>query len=152
MITKAIITSMNRTGTRCAVRMPLFENAGNRQPVVANAIVNIMPGIYNGLKVGDVVLVAFEENALEKPVIIGKLFTGAVESGERGGGAFGTLKVTKDATLPAATKFSFVKNGVADHGYEDLDTYKKLVDRVKELEATVAELSALIGPFRNQFN
>lgn len=145
MITKAIITSMNRTGTRCAVRMPLFETAGNKRAVVADAIVNITPGVYNGLKVNDVVLVAFEENALEKPVIIGKLFTGAAEDGEKGGAAFNSLKVTKDATLPAATKFSFTSNSSTSHGYDDLNTYKKLADKVKELESTVAELTAVIS-------
>jgi hypothetical protein len=76
--------------------MPLFETSASGLPIVAEALVNIAPGIYNNLVVGDRVFVAFEENAMEKPIIIGKLFRGAgVEGAIRGGGGvFNTIKVS----------------------------------------------------------
>ena len=69
MITKAIIQSINPNGTRCVVRMPLFETAANTAPVEAEALVNITPGMFNNLEVNDVVFIAFEENKIDKPII-----------------------------------------------------------------------------------
>ena len=76
MITKAIIQSINAAGNRCVVQMPIFQTAANPNPVTAEALINITPGLFNNLAVGDVVFIAFEENAIEKPIIIGKLFRG----------------------------------------------------------------------------
>ena len=73
MITKGIIRSINKAGNRCIVRMPLFETASSSAPVEAEALISITPGFYNNLFVGDIVFLSFEENALEKPIIIGKL-------------------------------------------------------------------------------
>ena len=105
MITKGQIRSINSAGTRCIVRMPLFETASSTLPVEAEAVINITPGMYNNLFVNDIVLIAFEENALEKPVILGKLFTGSdKESTTSGGmGILDTLLVRNKATIPSST-------------------------------------------------
>jgi hypothetical protein len=140
VITKAIIQSINDTGTRCVVRMPLFESPGSNTPVVAEAPISITPGIYNNLAVEDIVLIAFEENALEKPVILGKLFRGAdVEGTIRGGGGiFNTLKVNSDATLPASTLFIFPASKLSE--YKELKTPKKMADYIKWLEGFTKKL------------
>lgn len=139
MLTKGIIQSMSTTGNRCVVRMPLFENAGNASPVQATALVNITPGIFNNLAVGDVVFVGFEENALEKPVILGKLFTEAISEANirGGGGVFNSLKVNNDAVIPSSTLFIFPENIKKE--YENLKTPKKVADYIKWLERFTKE-------------
>ena len=126
--------SITKNGTRCVVRMPLFENASNTSPVTAEALVNITPGLFNNLFVNDVVFVAFEENALEKPIIIGKLYRGtSYENGTKGGaGILDTLTVRTSASIPAeTTTFEFAKN---KDEYKDLKTPKKMADYIKWLE------------------
>ena len=90
--------------------------------------------MFNGLAAGDIVFVAFEENALEKPVIIGKLFTNAGKEGsiKTGHGVFDTLKVNTNATLPATLLFDFPEAVKSD--YKDLKTPKKMADYIKWLE------------------
>jgi hypothetical protein len=134
LITKAIVQSINAAGDRCQVRIPLFETAGNSVPVEAEALVNNAPGVFNGLEVGDRVFIAFEENAIEKPIILGKLFRGAeIESNIRGGGGvFSSLKVNSDATIPATTVFSFPPSKQTE--YKDFKTPKKMADYIKWLE------------------
>lgn len=134
MVTKAIVMSITKNGTRCVVRMPLFENASNTSPVTAEALVSITPGLFNNLFVNDVVFVAFEENALEKPIIIGKLYRGtSYENGTKGGaGILDTLTVRTSASIPAeTTTFEFAKN---KNEYKDLKTPKKMADYIKWLE------------------
>ena len=134
MVTKAVISSINRQANRCIVRMPLFETAANPSPVEAEALVSITPGLFNNLFVGDVVFVAFEENALEKPIIIGKLFTGVLNENETNGGAgiLDTLKVRSSAVIPSSTLFEYPESIRSD--YQDLETPKKLADYIKWLE------------------
>ena len=140
MITKAIVQSINAAGNRCTVRMPLFESAASSMPVEAEALVNIAPGMFNSLEVGDVVFVAFEENALEKPIILGKLFRGAdIEGNIRGGGAIvDALKVRTGAAIPASTLYVFPEDIKKD--YLDLQTPKQVADYIKWLEKLTKQL------------
>lgn len=141
MVTKAIIRSINRAGNRCIVRMPLFESASSSAHVEAEASVSITPGLFNNLFVGDVVIVAFEENALEKPVVLGKLFTGtAAENTAHGGAAiFDSLRVSATATIPASSTFDFP--ATTKNEYKDLKTPKKMADYIKWLERLVKKLA-----------
>lgn len=153
MVTKAIIKTINGHGNRCIVRMPLFETASSTSPVEAEALVSITPGMFNNLEVGDVVFVAFEENALEKPIIIGKLLKGnAVENDIRGGaGILDTLRVRSAATIPCTTLYEFPAQNRNE--YKDLKTPKKVADYIKWLEALtkkfVSQLDANFRCFKN---
>ncbi len=107
MITKGVIQSVNRKGNKCAVQLPLFETAATTGPVVIDALINIPPGVYNSYFVGDVVFVSFEENALEKPIVIGKMYRNAnFEKNTPGGaGVFNSLHVRDEAIVQAATTY-----------------------------------------------
>ena len=149
MITKAIVQSINPAGNRCIVRMPLFETASNPNPVEAEALVNIAPGLFNSLEVGDIVFISFEESALEKPIILGKLFRGAdIEGNIRGGGGvLDSLKVRSSAAIPASTLYVFPE--ASKHNYQNLNTPKKVADYIKWLETLVKTLvSQLEDNFR----
>lgn len=141
MVTKGQIKSINRAGNRCVVRLPLFETASSTVPVEIEALINITPGLYNNLFVNDIVFVAFEENALEKPIVIGKLYTGAYnESTTKGGaGVLDTLTVRTSGSIPAATT-TFVFNGDTKGEYTDLKTPKKMADYIKWLETYFKKL------------
>lgn len=140
MITKAVVESINGAGNRCIVRMPLFESASSSAPVTAEALVSITPGLFNNLQVKDVVFVAFEENAIEKPIIIGKLYTGSKnEMNVRGGaGILDNLKVRTAATIPSSTLFEYPP--LIRNEYKDLKTPKKMADYIKWLEKLTKKL------------
>lgn len=142
MVTKAVVRSINNTANRCIVRMPLFETASNSAPVEAEALVSITPGLFNNLVVGDIVFVAFEENALEKPIIIGKLFKGIANENEVQGGAgiLDTLRVRTAATIPCTTLYEYPPAIRKD--YKNLETPKKTADYIKWLEALTKKLVA----------
>lgn len=135
MITKAIVKSVNGSRNRCIVRMPLFETADSSAPVEAEALVNIPPGIFNNLFEGDVVFVGFEENALEKPIILGKLFRGtSFEDKTNGGvGILDTLMVRKRSSSPGPeTHFRYENDQQATYKY--LDNAKEIADYILWLE------------------
>ena len=140
MITKAIVKSINKAGNRCVVRMPLFENASSSSPVKAEALVSITPGFFNNIFVNDVVFVAFEENALEKPIILGKLYKGVSFENETPGGAgiLDSLKVHTAASVPASTLFVYPQE--LSSTYENFKTPKKIADYIKWLEKLTKKL------------
>lgn len=149
MVTKAVIRFINGAGNRCIVEMPLFRTSSASAPVTAEALVSITPGMFGNLEVGDVVFIAFEENALEKPIIIGKLFTNAGNEGSirSGAGVLDTLKVNSDATIPSSTLFVFPPT--TKNEYKDLKTPKKMADYIKWLEKLTKKLiNQLDGHFR----
>lgn len=140
MVTKGIIRSINGAGNRCIVRMPLFETAASSAPVEAEALISITPGMFNNLVIGDIVFVAFEENALEKPIIIGKLFTGATNEDKVNGGMgiLDTLRANTAATVPCSTLFVYPAN--IQNNYKDFKTPKKMADYIKWLEKLTKKL------------
>lgn len=140
MITKAIVRSISKAGNRCVVRMPLFETASDMSPVEAEALVNITPGLFNNLFPGDVVFVAFEENALEKPIILGKLFKStAFEKDTKGGaGILDSLTVRTAATVPSTTFFKYPDSVASE--YTRFTTPRSIADYIKWLEKLAKKL------------
>lgn len=152
MITKGLIKSVDGNSNRCIVRLPLFETASSSVPVEIEALISITPGLYNNLYKNDVVFVAFEENALEKPIVIGKLYTGVSNENKTPGGAgvLKTLVVRDSGQLPAAnTKFIYEydegeprspKTLAKDNVYYSLQTPKNIADYIKWLEQYLRNL------------
>lgn len=134
MLTKAVVQSINKAGNRCVVRMPLFENASSSMPIEAEALVSITPGLFNNIFVGDIVFIGFEENALEKPIILGKLFRNTTYENNTLGGAciVDTLRANSSATIPSSTLFEFPDEDKNE--YKDLKTPRKMADYIKWLE------------------
>jgi hypothetical protein len=104
--------------------------------IEADAQINIVPGIYNSYKTGDIVFIGFEENKMELPVILGKLFVSAsTEAGSYRGNVSGnSLAITDTAQLPYSTLFDFSKIAQNNKLYNDLNTPKKLADSILNLQ------------------
>ena len=137
MLTKAIIQSVDYTKNICRVRIPLFENASrNVNMIEADAQFSIVPGVYNSYKTGDVVFIGFEENKMELPVILGKLFVSAAAeaSAHRGNLSGNSLSITDVAQLPYSTIFNYDKIAQNNSLYTNLNTPKKLADSIIDLQ------------------
>lgn len=131
MLTKAIIQKIDQAKNTCIVRIPLFEQASSSSFIETEATICITPGIYNNLFVGDIVIVGFEENKMELPIILGKLFLNSLDKDSKAGALFGdTLNVTTKAVLPSDTEFRFEKYSKQ---YAKYNTPKKLADALLEL-------------------
>ena len=102
MITKAIIKY--QTDNMFGVRIPLFETAGQTHEFIMEATLAITPGNTEAYKPGDVVFVGFENNSLNYPVILGKLYVKNEDlTNINNGVACGQLKVNGSAKLPNNT-------------------------------------------------
>ncbi len=141
MITKAEIQSVDYSSNTCSVRIPLFENAGDSTKAICTAHILIPPGIFNGYKANDVVAVAFENNKMEYPVVIGKLFLGTEienENTNRGAIAADSLKVFNNVTLPANTRIAIeTQNDKSEPVVISYQTMQDLLNRISSLEAEV---------------
>jgi hypothetical protein len=145
MITKGILKTINYNENSCTVRIPLFETTSSTNEVVLPAIFLTQPGSYNGYSEGDVVFVDFENNSLSNPIIIGKLYLGAIKekaTSKKGGLTIADLSVTSSATLPLDTKLTF---NAADETVASVEggynTYKSLLDIIKALYKTETSVS-----------
>lgn len=131
MLTKAIIQKIDQAKNTCIVRIPLFEQASSKSFMETEATICVTPGIYNNLFVGDIVIIGFEENKIELPVILGKLFLNNLSKDSQAGAVFGdSLTIASKAILPCDTEFNYTKYS---EKYATLNTPKKLADALLEL-------------------
>lgn len=82
MITRAIIEETDLSIGKVRVRIPILEDTRNSYANTLWASIIYIPGLNVDYKVGDVVEVAFEDNDLGKPIVLGflKLRTREIES------------------------------------------------------------------------
>lgn len=128
MIAKAVIEE--KIENKFKVRIPLFESAGGSGECILLATLCYVPGNLDCYNVGDVVFVAFENNQISNPVIIGKLYTGPEEANTCLNTS-SVLKVKTQAELPNQTKigqfapeqvFSALKNSqIHEERIQDLE-------------------------------
>ena len=79
MIVKGLIKTINFSDNSCTVRLPIFETAASQGEVILKAVMLTQPGLYNGYSEGDIVFVDFENDKLNQPIILGKLYLGAAK-------------------------------------------------------------------------
>lgn len=107
ILTKGIIVQTPSDNNIFRVEIPLMgDNTTNE--AIFNAVMSGPPGSYNGYEVGDVVIVHFEDEELNNPIILGKLFTGIPENNS----AYilaNQLKVTNNVELPANTTIGGIR-------------------------------------------
>ena len=150
MVTKGIITSIDFNGNTCQVRIPFFETAGN-DPITGTAIVSNTPGSYNGYKVGDVVLVAFEEGKMQNPVIVGKLYLGAAKEKQDPRGTINveTTTASKSASLPADAVLTANVDSNVPNTNAPFGSLASIANNLNSLNTDVNQLDKFT---RNQFN
>ena len=106
MITKAyIIDVINKYQAR--VRIPIYNKSYSSPTAtptddLAIATICTLPGVIPNYKVGDVVYVAFEENIISKPVILGILCHLNMDKSSSDA-TFSNVEVGSSATLPLQT-------------------------------------------------
>lgn len=75
MIIKAIIEELPEPGdNHYMIRIPFMEDHTKNKSIFS-ALLSHTPGIYDSYKVGDVVFISFENEKLDVPIILGKLYT-----------------------------------------------------------------------------
>ena len=150
MVTKGIITSIDFNGNTCQVRIPLFETSGN-DPITGTAIVSNTPGSYNGYKVGDVVLVAFEDGKMQNPVIVGKLYLGAAKEKQDPRGTINveTTTASKSASLPADAVLTANVDSNVPNTNTPFGSLASIANNLNSLNTDVNQLDRFT---RNQFN
>lgn len=136
MITKAEIQSIDFAGNTCVVRMPYFESAAGGDMAIATAIFSNTPGTFNGYKVGDIVLVAFEDGQAQQPCVIGKLYLGMAEENKEARGTIKAEALTSSSTnsLPLSTKLTsdVVEDTVSsNNSANSFKTIKELAEAVQ---------------------
>lgn len=112
MLLKGIIVGYN--GNKYKVRIPTFEVAGNAQKYIVDATVAYEPGNIKGLLIDDVVYVGFENNDIDRPVILGKLLTNNEEKAS-------AFYKAADLEVSGSTKLSS-NTQIGDINYNDIYT------------------------------
>ena len=146
MITKGIIKSIDYNGNTCKVRVPILESACDDAEIILSAIFSTTPGVFNGYKEEDVVIVSFEDNNYENAIILGKLYLGASKESEdpRGTVSCANLKSENQATIPLSSKLVYdAKDKNTANVKGSYNDYKTLADIVDGLQTQKTEMGSL---------
>ena len=146
MVTKGIIKSIDYNGNTCKVRVPILESACDDAEIVLSAIFSTTPGVFNGYKEKDVVIVSFEDNNYENAIILGKLYLGASKENEdpRGTVSCANLKSENQATIPLSSKLVYdAKDKNTANVKGSYNDYKTLADIVDGLQTQKTEIGSL---------
>ena len=146
MVTKGIIKSIDYNGNTCKVRVPILESACDDAEIILSAIFATAPGVFNGYKEEDVVIVSFEDNNYENAIILGKLYLGASKENEdpRGTVSCVNLKSENQATIPLSSKLVYdAKDKNTANVKGSYNDYKTLADIVDGLQTQKTEIGSL---------
>lgn len=148
MITKGYIVEILRENNKFNVRIPFFETASMRSfdekssSVIYESTLCYQPGNLNSYNVGDCVFVGFEDNQLEKPIILGKLYLGEEKKATNYQFA-SSLKVEEKTILPNDTKIGDIHLSVILEALRNKDNINDnleiLKEEIKELKAKLSQ-------------
>ena len=154
MFTEAVIIAIDRLSNNCKIRIPLFETVNSGNKVILNARIAIIPGIYNSYDIDDIVYITFENNRVDMPIVISKVYTTNVEEEKNNCGTVNcaALNVLNVAALPADTVINF-DNTIKDKNlYANYNTLDKIVGELSSLRNEVNTLKAEVARLKNLIN
>lgn len=137
MITKAYIISKEQNSNKYNVRIPFFEKPGinsensNLSRTHFSATLAHEPTIFDTYNIGDCVFVGFENNELNRPVIIGKLYTKNDTSATSGLIETKVLTAVDKATLPADTTIDGINWQQVQQLFAEVDYINAKIDGKK---------------------
>nr|DAJ89552.1 MAG TPA: Tail-associated lysozyme [Caudoviricetes sp.] len=111
---------------KVSVRIPLFENAGNNVKYIVDCNICYPIGVITYFKKGDIVWIAFENNELNKPVVIGSLLQGNSDlSKDNSSVIINSLTTNNSAVLPSNTSVG---------GFNLMDIIQQCLNNAEELK------------------
>jgi hypothetical protein len=160
MITLGRIVSISVETNLCCVDIPIFNKTGNKQPKL-HATMVLQPGIYGGYDVGDIVFIAFTDNTLGRPIVLGRLYQGsnnktvAIDS-------FVGDRADKDASS-RATQFDCTRLDVKEHAtlptdiafsgsVPEYNSLTKLINKISSLEAKITSLETKVKTLEDELD
>ena len=143
MITKAKIESISDDSKYATIRIPMYNKAStavgatqsnhlNSAPIVA------LPGITPKYQVGDTVYVAFEDDDISQPVILGNLVSAATTSTSNI--KVHSIEATMDIHMPPK-----INLGNTEYKEIDINTLiRKLNEATKKIEKLEEQINKLV--------
>ncbi len=126
--TKAYVTELpTEDSNMYKVNVPLMTDNVNDEAIF-DAILSNSPGIYKGYKVGDCVIVTFEDDKYNIAIIQGKLFTDVPEESDPVYAQFDQLNVTGSVVLPENTKIGQYSPQDIYNLYQGLENFDHGID------------------------
>ena len=145
MLTLAEIKSINITENKCEVHIPIFDVPGTFNKTILTAAINITPGVHSGYEVGDTVIVSFVDEAINKPIVLGKLYLGVGEEvSNRGIVSCDRLEVGQQATIPVTTELTFTGEPDTFIGVEGgYSSYRSILDIIDVLHTHTLNINSI---------
>lgn len=130
MITEGIIKTIDYNSGNCTVRIPLYETVQGLGDVILPGRLSILPGIYNGYQIGDLVWIAFEQDSARTPIVIGKILQSPKKESVNKGGVVqcNSFVCKNSAVIPVTTTLA---------GSTTYDTMEALATTTKALEEAI---------------
>lgn len=151
MITKAYIINKEQNSNKYDVRIPIFEKPGinsensNLSRTHFSATLAHEPTIFDAYNIGDCVFVGFENNELNRPVIIGKLYTKNDTSATSGLIETKVLKVLDKVTLPADTTIGGINFSNISNFFNSINDILNKKDINPPASAIITDVSQFNG-------
>lgn len=132
MIVKGIIQSVDLLKNTYKVRIPFYENVTDGTPGTYSGTISTQPGIVPDYNVNDVVYLGFENNLIDAPIILGKLFLDKKDI--KGSINCINLTCTSSAEIPINTILNYDNaSNIADSNVSK-SSYKSISDIVEKVQ------------------
>jgi len=132
MVVKGIIQSIDLLNNTYKVRIPFYENVTDGIPGTYSGIISTPPGITPDYKVNDVVILSFDEDTIDNPVILGKLYLNKLEN--KGSINCINLNCSGTAEIPINTILNYDHANDIANSNESKDTYKTISDVIEKVQ------------------